>query len=582
MQLLSRIETMASTTSPESSGRPRGVGVAVASAIAGLILVAFGWVIPHQFKSLPVSVLAEAGRGGAGLATAIDDELDAGRPGVAAVFARAAVAVHLPDAAALSAKVEAFVAENPDLGVWGEANPYLTNALPQKDGASSAPGGVLGLFLPAAARESVNAFLAGSRNATVRALLATKELKSYRQFLPAFSAGGAPLEATILLTAMLVQSDELGGGAARELRALADEAVRTGDAARIEAVYLDFLALGRRYNWGQLVAMTREAGSLDTLTKLRHLHQVAPGSAPVIAASALLSKKPDLVVAYAEALGQHSGPALSFALYHGAASLDLLLRRQLPLDGSLELPPAPLPVGFRRSAMDSLAGFALRDPTLAVAVKIGVYLLGGFLLFIAGERLTALRRIELSPAFTTAARVVGAGVVCLLLVIVNEPYLALGSQPAGYELRLVIPVLGSNAVDSMNQSSNPIPIDTATLLSITFFFLLQALVYLICMLKLKEIESKPVHPLLKLRLAENEENLFDSGLYVGIAGTSAALVLQVLNVIEANLLAAYSSNLFGILCVAFVKIRHVRPFKQRLILQASETVPAAVEIPRVG
>jgi hypothetical protein len=67
---------------------------------------------------------------------------------------------------------------------------------------------------------------------------------------------------------------------------------------------------------------------------------------------------------------------------------------------------------------------------------------------------------------------------------------------------------------------------------------------------------------------ENEENLFDSGLYIGMIGTATALVLQVLGVIEPNLLAAYSSNLFGIVCVAFVKIRHVRGCKRQLILAA--------------
>ena len=43
-------------------------------------------------------------------------------------------------------------------------------------------------------------------------------------------------------------------------------------------------------------------------------------------------------------------------------------------------------------------------------------------------------------------------------------------------------------------------------------------------------------------------------------------MLQVLGVIQPNLLAAYSSNLFGICCVALIKIRHVRPYKRRLIL----------------
>ena len=78
----------------------------------------------------------------------------------------------------------------------------------------------------------------------------------------------------------------------------------------------------------------------------------------------------------------------------------------------------------------------------------------------------------------------------------------------------------------------------------------------------------------KLRLVENEENLFDGGLYLGIAGTATALVLQVLGFIDANLLAAYSSNLFGIVCVALVKIRHVRPYKRKLILESVQTKTA--------
>jgi hypothetical protein len=60
---------------------------------------------------------------------------------------------------------------------------------------------------------------------------------------------------------------------------------------------------------------------------------------------------------------------------------------------------------------------------------------------------------------------------------------------------------------------------------------------------------------------------------VGIAGTASALVLQVIGVIEANLLAAYSSNLFGITCVAMIKIRNVRPYKKKLILESQNAVP---------
>ena len=171
-------------------------------------------------------------------------------------------------------------------------------------------------------------------------------------------------------------------------------------------------------------------------------------------------------------------------------------------------------------------------------------------------------------------RGLGALVICLLLVIINEPYLALGAQPTGYELKLVIPVLGAST-PAATMPDKSYSIDLPTITSIVFFFLVQALVFYICRLKLKDIEARKVSPAVKLRLAENEENLFDSGLYVGIAGTCISLVLQVLQVIQANLLAAYSSNLFGILCVALIKIRHVRPFKQRLILDITETTGIA-------
>lgn len=563
------------TTNARSAGAPRR-GPAVLLALGGAVLVAVGWLIPSQFKSLPVSILAEAGRGTPGLPDAVLDALDQGRPGVGRLLAEGAVAVRHPAAAGLRERVAAYLEANPDLAAWGEVNPHLTGALGTAPRAPAGEGGIVRQILPAASRTALRAYLGNSRNATVRALLATAELPTFRQFLPVFSSGGAPLEATILLAALLVQGDELGSGAARELRTVADEAVRTGEAGKLEIVYLDLLSLGRRHDWGALAALTRGARSLDALARLRHLQQIAPEAAPVIAAAAVASQRPDAVAEYVMRLGELGTEALAFALHHGSGSVDLLLRQGLPPDGELTLPPvlAAGGAGLARRATDPLVRFALANPVGAVAAKVAAYLLGGLLFFLAAERVTALHRLELTPLFRHLARAVGAGVVCLLFIILNEPYLALGSQPAGYELRLVIPVLGSNSVESMNESTGSFPLDAATMVSITFFFLLQVLVYVICLLKIREIERKDLPGVLKLKLAENEENLFDSGLYVGIAGTSAALVMQVLGLIQANLLAAYSSNLFGILCVAVVKIRHVRPFKQAIILALARDIGA--------
>jgi hypothetical protein len=113
------------------------------------------------------------------------------------------------------------------------------------------------------------------------------------------------------------------------------------------------------------------------------------------------------------------------------------------------------------------------------------------------------------------------------------------------------------------------------MISITTFALLQVGMYVLCLFKISEVDRQALPAHVKLKLMDNEENLFDAGLYIGIAGTATALVLQVMGVIEANLLAAYSSNLFGIVCVALVKIRHVRPYKRKLILEIQQAVPVA-------
>jgi len=156
-----------------------------------------------------------------------------------------------------------------------------------------------------------------------------------------------------------------------------------------------------------------------------------------------------------------------------------------------------------------------------------------------------------------------------MLILATEPFLLKTAPPSEFHLKLTIPVL-SNLSDpsSLTRTDHTFNMDTSTLLSIGFFALLQVGMYLLCLAKMREIDLQQIPSLLKLRLLENEENLFDGGLYIGIAGTATALVLQVMKLIEPNLLAAYSSNLFGIICVALVKIRHVRPVKRRLILES--------------
>ena len=63
-----------------------------------------------------------------------------------------------------------------------------------------------------------------------------------------------------------------------------------------------------------------------------------------------------------------------------------------------------------------------------------------------------------------------------------------------------------------------------------------------------------------MRLLENEDQLFDFGLYVGLGGTVLSLILVAVGIVEASLMAAYASTLFGIIFVALLKVLHLRPY----------------------
>ena len=68
---------------------------------------------------------------------------------------------------------------------------------------------------------------------------------------------------------------------------------------------------------------------------------------------------------------------------------------------------------------------------------------------------------------------------------------------------------------------------------------------------------------MKLKLLENEDHLFDAGLYLGFLGTIVSFILVSLNFDhQFSLMAAYSSTSFGIIFVSIFKIFHLRPARR--------------------
>jgi len=520
----------------------------------GLLLLA--WLLPVNVKSLNPALLREAGRDTPSVSGFGRELLELDKPGPAALVLETARKVGDPGASAVGVVYADFARKHREMMPWGGWDMALEPLLGNRNAAASNDSQpVLSFMATQQARENLRRYLAVSRLPGVQTMLRTAELGSTERFVPANRPGGQPLEAVILLTAYLWQTEHLSSGLQREVRALAETAVRTGQMGELEDFYLDILTLGRRLNWVQLSDLLRTTGSLGTVAQFAHLARVAPEHLPVIYTAALMTKSADRVAHYLIAFGQPGAEHLQLALSHGLGAVEQLVQRQAPVTRSAG------------PEFEFGAGFTLRYPELALLTKYAAFL-GGIFLLLRAVDLRLFKSVEstLRGAFPKMGSGIIAAILTFIFFVFSEPSLLKAAPASEYQIKLTIPIIGTLAAPAA-PASTPSTMDISTIASILAFAALQVGMYVICLLKISEIARQGVPAATKLRLMENEENLFDGGLYIGIAGTATALVLQVIGWIDANLLAAYSSNLFGIVCVALVKIRHVRPYKRQLILE---------------
>jgi hypothetical protein len=167
-----------------------------------------------------------------------------------------------------------------------------------------------------------------------------------------------------------------------------------------------------------------------------------------------------------------------------------------------------------------------------------------------------------------------------MVLLVSEPFLAQERQEGAFAFHLQLPMAGGGMAAGIAGLKQTVmsPIIYLTLL---LFFVLQALLYFACLLKLAEIRRQQVPPRMKLKLLENEDHLFDAGLYLGFVGTIISLIVASMGLIKFSLMAAYSSTSFGIIFVVIFKIFHLRPARRKLLMEAEAAEPVVTPIATV-
>jgi hypothetical protein len=536
-----------------NSGSNRWLWVGLCVAFAGLMLLC-GWLVPLHLRAVDASVLQRAGEGSLslvdlGMALERANNTDSAR-----MILQAAQNNGIRWTGELASTLEAH-AERPRLFPGG---PLATGT------------NITALVLRLENRDSVLAGLRNSGSPAVRELLRTRELTNTVIFPPSSSASGQAYDAAVSVCGLLLANNRLAPGLCDALVERAVSARARGNAQPLEEMLMDFMSLGQRLSWEQLSVFVNGINSPDTLSQLAFNARNGGAQMPTLFAAVLLSQKPDGVAAYLKRFSQTGLADLGTGLRYGRGGMgELLARQQRPFVSSLRArwAASPLVARFCRAATD----YALRTPWFALMVKWFFYLSGGFLLAAAAHfARPPVAEIE-EPlrvrGFHLARELLFALGFLLVVLLLSEPFLAQESQKLAMNFGLRLPVAGAAASSTKTLGELNL-MNPKSMITLLLFFVLQGLLYCASVVKLAEIRRQKVPARVQLKLLENEEHLFDAGLYLGFAGTIVCLILVSLGIIQQSLMAAYSSTSFGVIFVSVFKIFNLRPVRRQVLMQA--------------
>ena len=536
----------------------------------GLILLICAVLVPAHFRGIDFKVIERAGIGTPSLVQSGVDLVKLEEIGAARMVRRAARLL----------KIEG----HDELGVY-VARAARLHVLPPRN-ADSLPSPISDILSLTNARPVIESLAGGevrhrviaalktSSRPAVQEILKNLALTNTTQFPPVNSSAGQPLETAIALAGLLVQTESISSSFRDKLESLSKHANGGGNVSLLETVYLDLFSLGKRLDWSQLTELMRRIDTTTTLQSLAGSARASGDRFPLLYAAAILLDRPQPLVAFVETFPESGLDDLAKALSLGRGSLMELMRHQKRI--------------YSPSWREKMIGY---DPFGAFFYLMltpcrntpGASLIFRCLLFLGGASLlafgvgslafTAPGEDPASPDRSRLAQTISLALSLFLVLFASwEPFIvSQASQKVEFPIRVRLPMVRPAAVSKLQTSIQHV-MTTATLTSLIVFFVLQALIYIWCLAKISEIRRQTVEPRLKLRLLDNEEHLFDAGLYLGFVGTIISLILVSMGIVKPSIMAAYSSTSFGIIFVSILKIFHLRPLRRQLIME-SEVQP---------
>jgi hypothetical protein len=548
-------------------------------AVLGLVMLICGLSVPAHLRAVDASVVLQAGRNTPalpqkGLTLAREDNF-----GAAQLVLRAAKEHGLPDWENLDLRLNDLASQHLRWPVWGGGSPHLEelfkNAqppeLPTANGPNVAPEPVTDWAIRYQNRATVLELLRVSPRPVVQELLRFRAVTNTVLFPPSQSASGQALDAALAITGLLCDEDQITSSLSNAVFLAVSAANRGATTEPLEQMLMDFLSLGQRLNWSQLAAFVNRIPNAETLRLHTGIIRRAESDLPVLFSAVQLSGNPAAVANYVVNHGQTGFRDLGWSLRAGEGGIDELLHTGEPLYISSVRPrlAAYAPV---RAGMDILSEFTWRLPALALAFKWVFYLLSGFLLaaalHYARPEVPPLERPLQVRGFHIAREALFALGFLFVVLLLSEPFLAQENQKVDLPFRLRLPTVG-RAVPTSSPVASKFTMTQSDLWPLLLFFILQGLLYVACLVKLAEIRRQRVPARIKLKLLENEDHLFDAGLYLGFLGTIVSFILYSVGVMKQfSLMVAYSSTSFGIVFVSLFKILNLRPARRKLVLDA--------------